>query len=117
MDTSGKIDYIEIRTKDLQKTKTFFQQLFGWKFQDYGPDYTAFDDGRMKGGFYPARSVASVAAGSTLVVFYTPSLEDYEKKVVNLGGKIVKAIFSFPGGRRFHFTDPGGSEFALWSDK
>lgn len=33
-----------------------------------------------------------------------------------LGGNIVKPIFAFPGGRRFHFTDPSGNEYAVWSD-
>ena len=116
MDASNKIDYIETPTKDIQKTKAFFEQLFGWKFQDFGPDYIAYNDGRMAGGFYKSEVVASVASGSTLTVFYVKNLEDYEKKVVVLGGTIVKEIFSFPGGRRFHFTDPGSSEFAIWSE-
>jgi len=116
MDASNKIDWIETPTKDIQKTKTFFEQLFGWKFQDFGPDYTAFNDGRLGGGFYKSDIVASVASGSTLTVFYTKKLEELEKKVAELGGTIVKKIFSFPGGRRFHFSDPGGSEYAIWSE-
>jgi len=117
MDASNKIDYIEIQTKDLKASKTFFEKLFGWEFTDFGSEYSAFDDGRMRGGFYPSQSVASTTTGSALVVFYTLTLEALEKKVVELGGKIVKNIFSFPRGRRFHFTDPGGSEFAIWSDQ
>ena len=117
MDASNKIDYIEIQTKDLKASKAFFEKLFGWEFTDFGPEYSSFDDGRMRGGFYPSKSVASAASGSTLVVFYTPTLEKLEKKVVELDGKIIKEIFFFPGGRRFHFTDPGGGEFAIWSDQ
>ena len=86
------------------------------KFQDFGLDYISFNDGRMAGGFYKSETVASVASGSVLTVFYTKRLEEYEKKIAELGGAIVKNIFSFPGGRRFHFTDPGGSEFAIWSE-
>ncbi len=114
---ANKIDYVEIQTKDLKKSKEFFQKLFGWKFSDYGSEYSSFDDGRLRGGFYPSKTVASAEKGSVLVVFYTPALESLEKKVSELGGQIVKEIFSFPGGRRFHFTEPGGNEFAIWSDK
>lgn len=116
MDHTNQIDYIETPTRDIQATKTFFQQLFGWQFQDFGPDYIAFNDGRMAGGFYESEVVASVAGGSALTVFYAKDLEAYCAKVKELGGCIVKDIFSFPGGRRFHFTDPGGSEFAIWSE-
>lgn len=116
MDASNKIDYIETPSKDISATKVFFEKLFGWTFQDFGPDYIAFNDGRMAGGFYKSEKVASTAAGSTLTVFYTKELEALEQKVKELGGSVVKAIYSFPGGRRFHFTDPGGSEFAIWSE-
>lgn len=116
MDASNKIDYIETPSKDIPATKVFFEKLFGWTFQDFGPDYIAFNDGRMAGGFYKSEKVASTAAGSTLTVFYTKELEALEQKVKELGGSVVKAIYSFPGGRRFHFTDPGGSEFAIWSE-
>ena len=117
MYATGKIDYVESPTNNIQKTKEFFEQLFGWKFTDFGPDYTAYNDGRMRGGFYKAERVAAARSGSVLVVFYTPTLEDSKKKVIRLKGKIVKDIFSFPGGRRFHFLEPGGSEYAIWSDR
>ncbi len=117
MANTNKIDYIESPTTDIQKTKSFFKQLFGWTFQDFGPDYTAYDDGYMKGGFYKSETVASIGTGSVLVVFYSTELETYKEKIIHLGGNITKDIFSFPGGRRFHFTEPGGSEFAIWSDK
>jgi len=116
-DATNKIDYIETPSRDVAATKQFFTDLFGWAFQDFGPDYAAFNDGRMAGGFYQSDAVAAVSAGSALTVFYAPNLEDYAQRVVTLGGKVVKEIFSFPGGRRFHFTDPGGSEFAIWSDQ
>jgi len=117
MDAENKIDYIESPTKDIQKTKKFFEELFGWTFQDFGSDYTSYYDGRIRGGFYKAETTTSMKAGSVLVVFYTPTLEVIQEKVTQLGGAIVKDIFSFPGGRRFHFTDPGTGEFAVWSDK
>ncbi|MEY2480720.1 MAG: uncharacterized protein QOI04_1647 [Verrucomicrobiota bacterium] len=111
------IDYIEMPSRDLGGTKKFFGALFDWKFQDYGPDYAAFDDGRMAGGFFKSERTATTAEGAPLVVLHQTDLEESRKKVIELGGKITKEIFEFPGGRRFHFLEPGGGEFAIWSDK
>ncbi|MGO4883437.1 MAG: VOC family protein [Bryobacteraceae bacterium] len=117
MDTQtneGRVDYIEFPATDIAKTKAFYSGLFGWKFTDYGPDYTSFEDGRLAGGFFKKDTVT---AGGPLVVIYAGDLEGMQKKVQAAGGGIVKPIFSFPGGRRFHFTDPSGNELSVWSDK
>ena len=114
MAATGQIDYIEFPAIDLGKTKEFCSQVFGWKFEDYGPDYTSFTDGRLAGGFY---SDARAATHRPLVVIYAEDLEVLEAKVKAAGGTIVKPTFSFPGGRRFHFTDPSGNELAVWSDR
>jgi predicted enzyme related to lactoylglutathione lyase len=108
-----RIDYIEFPTKDVEATKKFYNQVFGWEFQDYGPGYTSFHDGRLGGGFW---TEATVQKGGVLVVLYASNLEATEAKVVAAGGTITKAIFSFPGGRRFHFADPSGNELAVWSE-
>jgi predicted enzyme related to lactoylglutathione lyase len=110
------IDYLEMPSKDLAGTKNFFTKLFGWSFQDYGPDYCAFDDGRMAGGFFASEKTSSVEAGAPLIVFYHSDLEKTCSEVARLGGKITREIFEFPGGRRFHFMPPGGGEFAIWSE-
>lgn len=94
------VDYIEMPSRNLAETKRFFSVLFGWSFQDYGPDYAAFDDGRMTGGFYMSTKTADVESGAPLVVFYHQELEKKQKQVVDLGGRITKKIFDFPGGRR-----------------
>jgi predicted enzyme related to lactoylglutathione lyase len=109
----AKVDYIELPGKDLSKTKAFYERAFGWKFTDYGPDYTSFEDGRLAGGFTKDRQVAS---GGPLIVIYGHDLAATERKVVEAGGHISREAFSFPGGRRFHFTDPNGNELAVWSD-
>jgi predicted enzyme related to lactoylglutathione lyase len=111
------IDYIEAPSRALAETKKFFSALFDWKFEDYGPDYAAFDDGRMAGGFFTANKTASTDDGSPLIVFYHSDLASMLDKVKKLGGHITKDIFDFPGGRRFHFRAPGTGEFAIWSDK
>lgn len=110
------IDYIEIPTSDIEETKKFFSVLMGWEFEDFGPAYTCFNDGRMKGGFYESAKKISPEAGSALLVFYTSNLEEMHDMVCRHGGKISKEIFSFPGGRRFHFTEPCGNEFAFWTE-
>lgn len=111
------MDYIEFPATDIEGTKRFYHQVFGWDFQDWGPGYTSFNDGRMGGGF---NTEAQVAGGSkttgVLVVMYAANLEDTYKKVKDSGGKIVRDTFEFPGGRRFHFSDPNGNELAVWSE-
>ena len=111
-----KINYLEIPSRDLAGTKRFFQSVFDWTFQDYGPDYCAFNGAGIDGGFFRSEKPASTKNGSVLIVFYSDSLESTRTKVVSAGGKIIKPVFSFPGGFRFHFSEPGGSEFAAWSE-
>jgi predicted enzyme related to lactoylglutathione lyase len=108
-----QIDYIELPASDIPSTKRFYEAVFGWKFEDYGPDYTSFLDGRLAGGFTTDRTATGQGV---LVVIYAGDLTAVQRKIESAGGKIVKAIFSFPGGRRFHFTDPNGNELAVWSD-
>ncbi len=110
---NGRMDYIEFPASDVAKTKAFYIQVFGWKFTDYGPDYTSFEDGRLSGGFTKGRQVVH---GGPLIVIYASDLTACEAKVKAAGGRIVKPVFEFPGGRRFHFTDPSGNELAVWSE-
>ena len=90
--------------------------MFDWSFEDYGPDYTAFSNQGIDGGFYKSDLTASTENGSALIVFYSKELEKNSSKIVGAGGQIIRPTFSFPGGRRFHFSDPSGNEFAVWSD-
>jgi len=117
MNQHEKINYVEFPARDLTATKAFFSQAFGWEFIDYGPEYTAFSNAGLDGGFFQSDLSASTDKGSSLVVLYSHALEKTQRKVVDADGTIVKPIFSFPGGRRFHFTEPSGNEFAVWSDQ
>lgn len=117
-----KINYVEFPAKDLAVAKAFFGEVFGWVFTDYGEGYVAFARGEagLDGGFFRADAVARAAGeegGGALVVFYSEDLEGTQARIVTAGGKVVKPTFSFPGGRRFHFCDPNGNEYAVWSDK
>jgi hypothetical protein len=107
-----QIQYVEFLSRDLEKVKQFYADAFGWKFTDYGPEYTAFTGDYIDGGFTPGEP----KKGSVLVILYSEKLEETKEKVEKAGGLIAKDIFSFPGGRRFHFTDPDGNELAVWSD-
>ena len=111
-----KLNYVEFASVDLSKTKAFFEQAFSWKFEDYGPEYTAFSGQGLDGGFFKAPLSADTRNGSALLVFYSNNLEATQQKIEAAGGDIVKPIFSFPGGRRFHFKEPCGNEFSVWSD-
>ena len=116
MNEHEKINYVEFPAKDIEATKAFFNSAFGWTFVDYGPEYTAFSNEGLDGGFYKSDLSVSTEAGSALIVFYSKNLERTQSKIENAGGTIIKPIFSFPGGRRFHFGDPNGNEYAVWSD-
>ena len=116
MNQHEKINYVELPAKDLEATKAFFQSVFNWKFVDYGPEYTAFSNQGLDGGFFKADLVSTTELGGALIVFYSNTLETTQAKVKQAGGIIIKPIFSFPGGRRFQFTEPSGNEFAVWGE-
>jgi len=106
-----KIDYVELAATDLGAFKKFYGEVFGWTFQDWGPDYISFEgagtDGGVRGGEKPV-------AGSTTVILYADDLEATEKAVVKAGG-VIGARHDFPGGRRVHFTDTCGNALAVWT--
>ncbi len=112
------IDYIEFTSPDLEATRRFYETVFGWHFTDYGPDYTSFhtgpEPGGTAGGF--ARSATPPASSGPLVVLFVDDLEATDTRVREAGGIITQPIFSFPGGSRFHFTDPGGNCLAAWHE-
>ena len=109
----NQIDYVELPANKIEATKQFYTTVFAWKFEDYGPNYTSFNDGRLAGGFTTDRTAPSQGL---LLVLYASDLNLVQQKIKAAGGAIVKDTFSFPGGRRFHFTDPNGNELAVWSE-
>ncbi|HEX3699880.1 MAG TPA: VOC family protein [Phenylobacterium sp.] len=112
MRQDGKIDYVEFPGGDLVPLKRFYAQAFGWSFTDYGPTYAAISEG-LDGGF---QADAADLPAAPLVILYAHDLEAMEAKVRAAGGVVVRPIFAFPGGRRFHFRDPAGNELAIWSE-
>jgi uncharacterized protein len=115
-----QMDYIEFPAADIEATKRFYNHVFGWQFQDWGPEYAGFNDGRLGGGFnrdaQPAGADGGAKTRGVLVVIYAASLDEIYRKVQEAGGKIVRETFEFPGGKRFHFVDPNGNELAVWSE-
>jgi predicted enzyme related to lactoylglutathione lyase len=109
------INYIELPLAEVDATKAFYSQAFGWSFQDYGPGYVAFSGAAVDGGFN-AEATASPEGNGVLVVLYSNDLEATRDTVAAAGARISKDIYSFPGGRRFHFIDPNGNELAVWSE-
>lgn len=118
MPTDRQINYIEFYAADLDQIEAFYSETFGWQFTSYGPQYRAFNDGTMDGGFeLSADKRSSADTGGALVVLYAEELESTRDRVIKNGGRIHKDIFDFPGGRRFQFFDPHGNELAVWSEK
>lgn len=109
------INYVELPGRDMAAMKAFYGDTFGWRFVDYGPAYAAFaaDQAGVDGGF----NIDGEGLSGPLVVLYADDLEAMQAAVESAGGTVVVPIFSFPGGRRFHFTDPAGNALAVWSEK
>ena len=113
MEVNNHINYVEFKAHDLEKIKAFYAAAFGWEFTDYGPTYTAFSESGIAGGFeYSDQPIVN----GVLVILYHQDLEKIKERVIKSGGSIVLDIFSFPGGRRFHFMDPTGNELAIWAE-
>jgi uncharacterized protein len=108
--STSKVVYVELPASSTESMKAFYGSLFGWSFQDWGSDYTAFSDSGLEGGFHGGSEHRTQAP---LVVIETDALEAMEEKVRAEGGMITVPIFRFPGGRRFHFRDPSGNELAV----
>ncbi|QYJ73903.1 VOC family protein [Shewanella sp. FJAT-52076] len=115
MNRVNTINYLEIPCSKLAETKAFFSAVFGWAFLDYGPEYSCFLDAGIDGGFYLA-DVSFTAAAGPLLVLYSDDLAAKQEQIMHQGGRIVRSVFSFPGGRRFHFACPSGNEYAVWSE-
>ncbi|WP_252088818.1 VOC family protein [Pseudomonas sp. MWU13-3659] len=108
-----QIDNIEFNVSNIKRSKGFYGAVFGWTFVDYGPTYTEFSDGRLTGGFSTGEPVRP---GGPLIILYSDDLADAQSRVMAAGGKISREVFSFPGGKRFHFTDHDGYELAVWTE-
>lgn len=115
MPVPNQIIYVEFQAADLTRTKAFFTEVFGWQFTDYGPDYVACGDNEFSVGFARGHRQSRLADGGALAVVYTHELERMRDSVKANGGTITKEIFSFPGGRRFHFVEPSGNELSVCS--
>jgi predicted enzyme related to lactoylglutathione lyase len=111
-----KITYIEFATTDIERTKKFYSTVFGWSFQDYGPDYVSFAGAGIDGGFRKGGEGEGQGEFAPLIVLYSADLKATEAAIVAAGGSIVVPTFEFPSGRRFHFSDGMGNVLAVWSE-
>ena len=111
--SAARIDYVELPSATAHElTRGFYAKAFGWGFTDYGPDYSATTNGTTDVGL---NGQPGEALAAPLPVIRVDDLEAAFDAVTAAGGTIARPIFAFPGGRRFHFIDPGGSELAVWS--
>lgn len=107
-----QIDNIEFNVSDIERSKAFYGAVFDWRFVDYGPTYTEFSDGRLTGGFTTGEPVRP---GGPLIILYSDNLQETQRRLCAAGATISREVFSFPGGKRFHFLDLDGYELAVWN--
>lgn len=113
--TDKTINYIEFPLIDAAATKRFYATVFGWTFQDWGPNYVSFAGAGVEGGFN-GEAGTPVNSPGVLVVLYAHDLEATFQAVKDAGATILRDTYAFPGGRRFHFADPNGNELAVWTE-
>ena len=106
-----KFDYLEFPSTDAAATRRFLERAFGWHFTSYGPAYEGIDDAGIDAGIQADPAEATAAP---LAIVRAEDLEQAEQAVLAAGGTITRPAFDFPGGRRFHFREPGGTELAVW---
>lgn len=104
------IDYVEFYGADVEETVTFFQDALGWQAQFYGPDYVDFSEAGVGVG------MERTTRKAPLIVLKCEDLEATLAKLKAAGAEITAEIFAFPGGRRFHFKEPSGTEMAAWCE-
>jgi predicted enzyme related to lactoylglutathione lyase len=109
-----KIDYVEFNTPDIGASKSFAESAFGWSHIDYGPNYADIKNAGIGGGFDAMMEGDQIRP--PLIVLKTNDLEAALNQIEAAGAQITKPIFSFPGGRRFQFKEPGGNELAVWTE-
>ena len=107
----ARLDYVELPAGDIAATRTFYERAFGWTMTEFAPTYSATLTGDTDVGL---QSDSSEKPAAPLPVIQVKGLEHALASVEAAGGRIVKPIRSFPGGRRFHFEDPSGNELAVW---
>lgn len=109
---NGEFQYLEFASRNLSIIQDFYTAAFGWEFESWGDDYISFKGTYVQGGFY----VGEPVLGSILPIIYAADLDETFERVQVAGGEIVRDVFQFPGGRRFHFLDLDGNEIAVWSE-
>lgn len=110
MGQTYQIDYLEFPSANGAASKSFFEEAFGWRFTSYGPLYTGIDDAGIDAGI----DADTKRSAAPLAIVRAADLAEAERKVLAAGGVITVPAFDFPGGRRFHFREPGGNEMAVW---
>ncbi|HEY1132993.1 MAG TPA: VOC family protein [Nocardioides sp.] len=117
MPTHHAIDYVELSVGDLSASTRFYADAFGWRTTDYGPTYTGFRDDPASEEEGGGLAATDERPGRPLVLLYSDDLDATVAAVEAAGGTVTQAPYAFPGGRRFHFTDPTGNELGAWSER
>jgi predicted enzyme related to lactoylglutathione lyase len=117
MPTHHSVDYVELSVADLEAAGAFYTEAFGWQLNDYGPQYAGFRDRAGSDSEAGGLAVSDHLPGRPLVLLYSRDLDATLRAVEAAGGTVTQGPYAFPGGRRFHFTDPSGNELGVWAEQ
>ncbi len=113
MTIPATLAYVELAVPDSEASATFFEAAFGWTLTRFGPTYA----GTMgQGTDLGLQGDASEAPAAPLAGIRVEDLEAALVAVEGAGATITQPIFAYPGGRRFHFREPGGNELSVFAE-
>lgn len=106
---TARLNYLELPVGNVAGVKRFYADAFGWTFADFGSSYAATTTGDTDVGLQGDRAEATARL---LPVIQVDDLDATLHAIEAAGGTVTVPVFTFPGGRRFHFRDPAGHELA-----
>ena len=88
--THHGIDYVEINVSDLPATRAFYEQAFGWEFNDYGPTYAGIRSRTGEGEIGGLNAERDPTPGGPFVLLWSDDLDASAAAVTAAGGAVTE---------------------------